>query len=100
MIIYNVTIKVDHSIYNEWLLWMKAEHIQEVLETKCFNSADVFHLVEHDDSEGKTFSVQYKCNSFDVLKRYNEEFAPALKEKVAKKFGDKALSFRTILKQV
>ncbi|MEI2737728.1 MAG: DUF4286 family protein [Chitinophagaceae bacterium] len=27
MIIYNVTIKVEHSIADQWLTWLKEEHI-------------------------------------------------------------------------
>ena len=34
MIIYNVTIKTAHSITDEWLNWLKKEHIADVINTK------------------------------------------------------------------
>ena len=30
MIIYNVTIKIDLDVHDEWLAWMKLEHIPRV----------------------------------------------------------------------
>ena len=27
MIIYNVTINIDHSVHEDWLEWMKNEHV-------------------------------------------------------------------------
>ena len=36
MIIYNVTVKIDHSVHQEWLDWMKNNHIQDVIKTGHF----------------------------------------------------------------
>ena len=36
MIIYNITIKVDWSIAEEWLKWMQEKHLPEILATGCF----------------------------------------------------------------
>ena len=33
MIIYNVTSNIDESIHDEWLNWMRQEHIPQVLGT-------------------------------------------------------------------
>ncbi len=100
MIIYNVTVKVESSLVSEWLNWMKTTHIQKVLDTNCFLSANMFHLVEHDDEEGKTFSIQYKCDNFELLQKYQSDFAPELQKIVSDKYGDKVLAFRTILKEI
>ena len=54
MIIYNVTIKVQESIKAEWLTWLKAEHIPEVIATGCFTHAVILQLLEVDTSEGPT----------------------------------------------
>ena len=59
MIIYNVTIKVEHSIADQWLVWLKEEHINEVINTGCFTHATILRLIEADDTEGVTFAVQY-----------------------------------------
>ena len=33
MIIYNVTVKIEHVIANQWLLWLKNVHIPELIAT-------------------------------------------------------------------
>jgi hypothetical protein len=38
MIIYNLTINIDESIHDEWLLWIK-ELIPQVLATGKFKDA-------------------------------------------------------------
>ena len=52
MFIYNVTVKVDHSIAADWLQWLLNEHIPEILATGCFKDAKVLQLLEQDDEEG------------------------------------------------
>ena len=32
MYIYNVTVKVDHTIVKAWVHWLKKEHIPEVIK--------------------------------------------------------------------
>ena len=43
MIIYNVTIKVDHSIADEWKIWLMEEHIPGMIATGCFTHAIPLH---------------------------------------------------------
>ena len=62
MIIYNVTINIDHSVHDKWLQWMQNKHISDVLATGLFNNARfVKVLVEEDD--GVTYSVQFFSDS-------------------------------------
>ena len=39
MLVYNVTVKVNTDIHEEWLEWMKKTHIPEVLATGYFSNA-------------------------------------------------------------
>jgi hypothetical protein len=39
MIIYNITVNIDDSAHDEWLEWMKTEHIPQVLGTGKFEKA-------------------------------------------------------------
>ncbi len=100
MFIYNISLKIDWLAVEEWLRWMREEHIAEVLATGCFLEAKMFKLLDQDDTEGPTFIVQYSCNKkIDYLK-YKKEFAPALQEKGAAKFGDKVTAFRSIMEKL
>jgi hypothetical protein len=97
MIIYNVTINVDESIHQNWLLWMKNKHIQEVLDTKKFQSARLVKVLIVEEMGGTTYSVQYFTDSREKLDAYYLEDAPRLREEGLRLFGDKILAFRTEL---
>jgi hypothetical protein len=36
MIVYNVTVKVNTEVHDEWFAWMKETHIPEVMKTGLF----------------------------------------------------------------
>ncbi|WP_372756980.1 DUF4286 family protein [Mariniflexile sp.] len=97
MIIYNVTSNIDESIHEEWLKWMKEEHIPQVLGTGKFEKATLVKVLVEEDMGGVTYSVQYKIPSHEALDAYYKEDAPKLRGETLKKFADKVLSFRTEL---
>lgn len=98
MIIYNVTVNVDKSITQEWLIWIK-EHIPLVLATGKFKEAKLTKVLV-DDDESDTYSVQYRAHSREALDSYYTEHAENLKQDGIKRFADKMLAFRTELEVV
>lgn len=98
MIIYNVTVNVDKSITQEWLIWIK-EHIPLVLATGKFKEAKLTKVLV-DDDESDTYSVQYRAHSREALDSYYAEHAENLKQDGIKRFADKMLAFRTELEVV
>ena len=36
MFLYNVTVGIDKDAEQEWLQWIKAEHIPEIMRTEMF----------------------------------------------------------------
>ena len=100
MIIYNVTIKVDKTIAEAWLNWLKDEHIADVTGTGCFTNAKIMKLLEVDESEGPTFAVQYFAESKAQYNRYIENFAGVMRQKSFKKWGDKFIAFRSVMQVV
>lgn len=100
MIIYNVTTKVEASIADEWLQWMKNEHIPDVMQTGCFSSNKVVRLLEVDDSEGPTYAIQYNAESKADYNRYIQLHAAALRDKSYQKWGDRFIAFRSVMQVV
>ena len=96
MIIYNVTINVDESIHDEWLIWIK-EHIPKVLATGKFTEAKLTKVLIEEEMGGTTYSVQYRAKSREALDAYYREDAEKLRTEGLKKFADKMLAFRTEL---
>lgn len=88
------------EIEQEWLRWMREEHIPEVLATQQFQSASLLSLQEPVDDDGLTFIAQYKTDQEEKYQHYLEHFAPALREKGLEKFGNQFIAFRTFLKML
>jgi len=99
MIIYNVTINVDETIHQEWLVWIK-QHIKQVLATELFLSAYLTKVLVDEALGGTTYSVQFKAPSRVALETYYNEHAENLRLQAQNQFGDKILAFRTELEVI
>jgi hypothetical protein len=100
MIIYNVTIKVEHSVVANWVTWMKGIHIPELLATGLFIDTKLCLLLEQEEEDGATFVAQYFCNSMAEYTRYIDEYATLMRERSHKAFGGKFVAFRTVMEVV
>ncbi|TBW29833.1 DUF4286 family protein [Gramella sp. KN1008] len=99
MIIYNVTINVQEDIHDEWLKWMKEEHIPDMLDTKKFSKALMTKVMVQEPMGGITYSVQYTTESREMLQSYYEENAEDLRSR-SKAFEGKFVAFRTELEVI
>jgi hypothetical protein len=100
MIIYNVTVKVDSSIANDWLQWMQEIHIPEVIATGYFSKYKIMRLLEIDEADGPTYAIQYEAKNLDDYNKYIAEFATTLRQKTFDKWGSKFIAFRTLMQVV
>ena len=55
MLIYNVTINIDDTVHDEWLLWMKDKHIPDMLATGKFSHAKMTKVLVEEDLGGTTY---------------------------------------------
>ncbi|WP_341834155.1 DUF4286 family protein [Chitinophaga pollutisoli] len=100
MIIYNVTTKVTPAIHSHWLQWMKEEHIPEIIGTGFFHDYRMCRLLEQDDSDGPTYTVQYFTDTLENYYTYLQEHAPRLRQLAFDLFGDQFVAFRTVMQVV
>lgn len=97
MIIYNVTLKVDIDIVDEWVKWMKEVHMPEVMATGLFVQNSLSRLLEQDGVEGITYVAQYYCNSIAEYNKYIADHSQLMRERGQKLFGGKFAAFRTVM---
>ena len=100
MFVYNVTIKIQDAIKEEWLAWLKEEHIPEVIGTGCFKQATILRLLEIDDTEGPTYAIQYQAESKALYNQYIEKFAGIMRQISFDRWGDKFIAFRSVMQVV
>lgn len=100
VVVYNITTKVHISINADWLQWQRKEHIPEIMATGLFTGYTFFRLLEQDDSEGNTYALQYTAANENNYQEYMQHFAPALRKKAFDKWGDRIISFRSLLEVI
>jgi hypothetical protein len=100
MLLYNITIGIDKEVEEEWLHWMKTQHIPEVMDTNLFLNFKMYKVLQEDDEGTTSYSVQYFAESLDQVNLYFEKFAPSLLEKLRLRFKDKHIAFMTLLDEV
>jgi len=100
MIIYNVTLKVNNDIAEDWVRWMKKEHMNDVMNTGLFTECRLCRLLEQDEEEGVTYIAQYFCAGMKEYNTYIDKFAQNMREKGFALFGGKFVAFRTVMETI
>lgn len=99
MYIYNVTINIENSAHDQWLAWMKTEHIPAMLDTGKFSKALMTKVQVAEEMGGVTYSIQYRTDSKATLEKYYQEDAEILRAQ-SKPFEGKFVAFRTELEVI
>lgn len=100
MVIYNVTVAIDKSIEPDWLQWMKTSHIPKVMKTGFFTAHKVYKVLTQENEESISYAIQYHAVSMKEIDAYLKGFAPALRQEVQDRYGDKQAAFRTLLEEI
>ncbi|NCT93856.1 MAG: DUF4286 family protein [Chitinophagaceae bacterium] len=100
MFIYNISLKLEWSIHEAWLLWMQEVHIPEIMETGCFTEYRFVRLLDIDEADGPTYAVQFFAATREDYERYITHHAPALREDSQRRWGNGFIGFRSLMKVV
>lgn len=96
-IIYNVTVNIDHEVHDDWLQWMKGNHIPDVLKTGLFLEAKLSKIVA-EESGGLSYSIQYLCENQANLDEYQNSHSLRLQQEHNLRYNGKFAAFRTLLR--
>ena len=96
-IIYAVTVRVDRTVAAEWLEWMRAVHVPDVLGTGCFTGCSVERQLDPPEADDReAFVLRYRAPSEEQLRRYQREFAPALQREHGERYHGRFTASRTV----
>jgi hypothetical protein len=98
--VYNITIKINPGIEDEWLHWQRHEHIPDIMTTGLFTEWKMFRLLGQDESDGITYVVQYFAATACDYELYIQDHAPKLREKALQRWGDQFIAFRSVMQLV
>lgn len=100
MFIYNVTVHVEPKVEQEWLNWMKEDHLPKMIQTGHFLKAKLFKVITDQDHGGISYATQYYCSSRKEYENYIALHAKALRQDAIERFGNTILAFRTQLEEI
>jgi hypothetical protein len=95
-ILYNITVSLDASIFQEWLGFMRHDHIPKIFATGCFSGYKICRIID-EQAETCSVAVQYFAVNEDAFRAYTTQHAASLQKEYAAKFGSSAPAFRTVL---
>jgi hypothetical protein len=99
MIIYNDTIIVEPSAEQEWLDYMKQEHIPAIMATGCFSSYRILNVIDS-PNEGITYCIQYNADDIQKFNDYYNEHLYRFQEIHQERFAERFVMFNTLMKTV
>jgi len=96
MILYNVTVSIDPEVGDDWLQWMRTQHIPDVMATGCFLESRISRI--HGEEEGGlSYSIMYLCSDQQKMDEYRDLHAPALQKDHTERYAGRFAAFRTFL---
>jgi hypothetical protein len=97
-ILYNVTIIIDHTVHEEWLVWMKTIHIPAVMASGQFISHTMSKIIEDGhNADGVTYAIHYIAPDILAYEHYQKNHAPQLQEETQRRYNGKFGAFRTCM---
>lgn len=99
-ILYNITIKIESPLQEEWLKWMKSVHIPDVMSTGHFESYKLTKILGDDDEYGLGFAIQYVALNIESFNRYQTNDAKRLQLEHSSRYEGKYVAFRTLMEIV
>ena len=94
MIAYEVTVDVDETVAEQYIVYMTSRHIPGILATGCFAVAEL------DRARETRFRQRYLAASLADLERYLEDHAPRLRKDFADHFPSGVSLTREIWEEV
>ena len=100
MYIYNITIKIDAGIHEDWLKWLPETHIPFIEGTGKISGHQLLRLREIDETDGPTYALQLFFESKAQYNAFISGYSRELEARKSSAWGDKMLSFATLMEIV
>lgn len=95
MLIYEVNLQIDVTIYNEYIIWLNS-HIQQILNLPGFIKASLLTEENIISKATQNITVQYYLDSQEHLNNYLTKHAQQMRDEGLAKFNQKFTATRRI----
>ena len=88
------------NIHDEWLEWMRREHIPEIMATRHFFKSQFVRLLEVEEDDGPTYAVQFYAAEKEDYRQYLANYSAPLRERSFERWGDQFVAFRSLMEVI
>lgn len=100
MIIYNTTYHIEDDIHDEYITFVKDELIPRALKSGHLSSPQLALIHSQHEESGVSYSLQFRVADLAQLEEWILDSGQIIRADIAKRFGEKALGFMTLLEEV
>lgn len=100
MIIYNITFAVDDQIGEEWVKWIKSVFLSAYEATGFFDDSRLMEILGSKQGGHTSYSAQLFTTDKQRLVDFHGEHGEQLHQLLKNKFGDKCVTFDTVLEVI
>src|SRR4051812_460666 len=98
MLVYTITINIEKSVAEEWLVWMKENFLNAIIATNLFDKYHAFKVLH--DSDGDTYTFQFFCKDILHYKKFQDEHKGHIIHALMTSFPEKVVYFNTLLQEL
>lgn len=100
MYIFNTSFTVEETVLSSWKSYMIKEVLPRIKSLEWFDSVKVYQVITEQKLDGAVYSLQLQTSDIRKIGLFEEQVLPTVQELISKAFGEKALSFNTLLREV
>ena len=97
MIVYNTTYSADRKVAARFVNWLRSHYVPAAVVSGQLVEPQLAHLMTSSEDGSHSFSLQFKCESVDVLEVWYHKYGAALVHDVETKFGTQVSGFSTVM---
>lgn len=98
--VINTTFCVEEPIVNEFIEWVKSVYLETACRDCSMHDEMVMRILAPTEDNTVNFAVQFRCDNSERLVEWIDTYQPVLLDSAAKKWGQKALHFTTLMEEV
>lgn len=97
MYLFNTTFSVENETIDQWRVWMDKNYLPTFKDLLPKVHYELYELMTAVKEGSVNFSCQWRCETPDELEVLNK-YSTILLNNLGEQFGEKCLSFSSILK--
>ena len=97
MYLYNITYRVENTVFDAWKSWVLEKNIPSIMSLGLFSSFRFCALLGEENVDAQTYALQFKCESWETFLQYRDGNMSAFFEQQMSLLGEDVITFSSLL---